>query len=61
VLIVHLVLVPFTGCGINPARTFGPAVVQGEWKDFWVYVVGPLIGASLAGLTYTYLYLLGDD
>ncbi len=61
VLIMHLLLIPLTGCGINPSRTFGPAVVMGRWTDFWVFVVGPLIGAALAGLGYTFLYTSGDD
>lgn len=58
VLIAHIILVPLTGCGINPARSFGPALVNGRWDDQWVYWVGPLIGAALASLTYTYLYLM---
>ena len=61
VLLAHIILVPLTGCGINPARTFGPALVNGRWDDFWVYVVGPLIGAALASLSYTYLYLMDDE
>ena len=43
---------PLTGAGFNPARSFGPALVSGEWANFWIYVVGPLAGALLAAFAY---------
>jgi aquaporin TIP len=57
VLIDHLVGVPLTGASMNPARSFGPALVAGEWDDQWVYWVGPLIGGALAGLTYIFVFM----
>lgn len=43
---------PLTGASMNPARSFGPALAAGEWRDFWVYVVGPVSGAALGAGAY---------
>jgi aquaporin NIP len=43
---------PVTGASMNPARSLGPALVAGEWGEFWVYLAGPLLGASLGALAY---------
>ena len=43
---------PLTGASMNPARSFAPALVTGQWHDFWVYLAGPLIGAPLGALAY---------
>jgi MIP family channel proteins len=43
---------PFTGAAMNPARTFGPALVGGQWNHHYVYWIGPLLGGALAGLVY---------
>jgi glycerol uptake facilitator-like aquaporin len=37
---------------MNPARSFGPALVANEWRDFWVYILGPLIGATVGAFAY---------
>ena len=39
---------PVSGTSMNPARSFGPALVGGDWSAYWVYVAGPLAGAILA-------------
>jgi aquaporin NIP len=41
-----------TGASMNPARSFGPALVAGEWQHFWIYVAGPLLGAVAAAFAY---------
>ena len=41
-----------TGASMNPARSFGPALVAGKWQDFWIYVAGPLLGAVAAAFAY---------
>ena len=48
---------PLSGGSINPARSFGPALVSGNFSDFWIYVVGPLAGAALASLIARYALL----
>lgn len=57
VLIDHLVGVPLTGASMNPARSFGPALVAGAWASHWIYWVGPLVGGAIGGLVAHYLYL----
>jgi aquaporin Z len=39
---------PVSGVSMNPARSFGPALVSGDWNSYWVYVIGPLAGAFIA-------------
>ena len=46
---------PVTGASMNPARSFGPALAAGEWHDFWIYVLGPVLGAGLGALAYQFV------
>jgi len=52
---------PFTGGSVNPARTFGPYLVNvlfggsTSWSEYWVYLIGPVIGAVLAAFCYVLL------
>jgi len=53
VTLAHVLLIPYTGCSINPARSLGPAVVMGDMTDQWIFWAGPLGGGLLAGLFHT--------
>jgi MIP family channel proteins len=49
------VLGPLTGGSFNPARSFVPAVYNGEWSDLWIYLVGPFSGGMLGGAAWTWI------
>jgi MIP family channel proteins len=48
-----------SGAAFNPARWFGPALVSGTFDNFWIWILGPAIGATLAGLAYDRILLKG--
>ena len=56
VAVVHLVAVPLTGAGINPARSLGPAIASGFWTDHWIYWVAPILGAIVGGTLYQLIF-----
>lgn len=55
--LVALILVggPLTGAGLNPARSLGPALVTGDVRDLWLYLIGPIAGAIAAALLYQHV------
>lgn len=48
-----------TGASLNPARSFGPALITGTWDYQWAYWIAPLIGGALAAFVYSKLFLSG--
>jgi len=52
---------PISGAALNPARWFGPAIVDTNLSNFWIWIVGPVIGALLAGYLWNGLLLREDS
>ncbi|ROR90365.1 aquaporin Z [Nocardioides aurantiacus] len=52
--LIHLVSIPVDNTSVNPARSIGPALVAGgtAGEQLWLFVLAPMVGAVLAGLTY---------
>ncbi|XP_047321852.1 aquaporin PIP2-7 [Impatiens glandulifera] len=58
VFMVHLATIPITGTGINPARSFGAAVIYNDkkaWDDHWIFWVGPFAGAAAAAIYHQFI------
>ncbi|XP_042396428.1 probable aquaporin PIP2-6, partial [Zingiber officinale] len=58
VFMVHLATIPITGTGINPARSFGAAVIYNHskpWHDHWIFWVGPFVGALAAAVYHQFV------
>ena len=62
VMIAHLIAIPLTGCGINPARSLGPALISQSidgcdnvLDDHWLFWIAPIIGGLLAGAVYQFV------
>jgi len=56
--LIHLIGIPVTNLSVNPARSTGPALFVGDWAlaQLWLFWVGPLVGAALAGPIYNALF-----
>ncbi|XP_022926049.1 probable aquaporin PIP2-5 [Cucurbita moschata] len=62
VFIVHLATIPITGTGINPARSFGAAVIYNRteaWDHHWIFWVGPFVGAAIAAIYHQVIIRAG--
>jgi MIP family channel proteins len=62
VMLAHLLLIPITTCGINPARSFGPhmiSIMAGETvglRGWWIFYTAPFVGAGLAAMVCKYVF-----
>ena len=54
--LIHLISIPVTNTSVNPARSTGPALFVGGWaiQQLWLFWLAPIVGAALAGLTYSF-------
>lgn len=58
----HLICVFYTGAGLNPARSFGPAVASKSFPDYhWIYWVGPILGSVIAFAIWKILKVLNYE
>ncbi len=62
-VLVHLIGIGLTGTSVNPARSFGPALLAGgeALKNVWVFIVAPLAGGALAAVVYNLLDSKKED
>ncbi|XP_022159570.1 probable aquaporin NIP5-1 [Momordica charantia] len=61
VMLNILIAGPSTGGSMNPVRTLGPAVAAGNYRQLWLYLVAPTLGAIVGAGTYTVVKLRGDE
>jgi aquaporin Z len=56
--LIHLIGIPVTNLSVNPARSTGPALMVGGWaiQQLWLFWIAPLVGALIAGFTYSSLF-----
>jgi len=55
--LIHLISIPITNTSVNPARSTGPALVQGGWAltQLWLFWMAPIIGGVMGGLAYRFI------
>lgn len=69
VFCAHSVLIPITGCSINPTRSLGPLIVgdvrglpdDDAWEDLWIFIVAPELAALIAGLAFPFIWKKDDE
>jgi len=55
--LIHLISIPVTNTSVNPARSTGPAIIQGGWAldQLWLFWLAPIIGAIIGALLYNFV------
>lgn len=56
IAVLCMILIPYTGCSLNPARTLSPAIWNGYWENHWIYWVAPMSAAIAASIFYRCLF-----
>lgn len=61
-VLIHLVAIPITGTSVNPARSFGPAILAGgqALSQLWLFIVAPIVGAIIAAVVWRALEPKGN-
>ena len=61
--LIHLISIPVTNTSVNPARSTGVAIFQGDWamSQLWLFWLAPIVGAILAGIVYRWLEIEEKD
>ncbi len=56
-VLIHILGIPFTGTSVNPARSFGPALLVGgvALKQVWLFILAPLVGAAIAAVVHRFV------
>jgi len=61
-VLIHLVVIPITGTSVNPARSFGPAIIGGgkAIQQLWLFIAAPILGGILAALVWMGIFETKD-
>lgn len=61
VFLAHVILIPVTGCGINPARSLGSAVIANNYSKLWIYFAGPFLGGIVGAMLHHLPFQFGNQ
>jgi aquaporin Z len=57
-VLIHLVAIPITGTSVNPARSFGPAILAGgkALGQLWLFILAPILGAIISAIVWRFIF-----